>query len=46
MIFGNVIYDITKQFQLGLEVGSWKTLYKAELPGEDIRTEFMARYGF
>jgi hypothetical protein len=44
--FGNVIYDVTKQFTLGLEVGSWKTLYKAETPGESIRTEFMAKYGF
>ena len=44
--FGNIIYDVTKQFQLGLEVGSWRTLYKAEAPGESIRTEFMAKYGF
>ncbi|MCC6125183.1 MAG: hypothetical protein IT426_09495 [Pirellulales bacterium] len=44
--FGNIIFDITKQFQLGLEVGSWKTLYKGETPGEDLRTEFMVKYGF
>lgn len=45
-IFGNVMYNVTKQFVIGLEVASWKTLYKAETPGESIRTEFMARYGF
>jgi hypothetical protein len=44
--FGNVIYDVTKQFQVGLEVGSWRTLYVGKTPGESIRTEFMARYGF
>jgi hypothetical protein len=45
-IFGNVMYDVTKQFQLGLEVSSWRTLYVGELPGESVRTEFMAKYGF
>jgi hypothetical protein len=46
VFFGNFIYDITKQFQLGLEVGSWKTLYLNQTPGESIRTEFMVKYGF
>jgi hypothetical protein len=45
-IFGNIIYDVTKQFQLGFEVSSWKTLYKGETPGESIRSEFMVKYGF
>jgi hypothetical protein len=44
--FGNIIYDVTKQFSLGLEVSSWRTLYKGETPGEAVRTEFMAKYGF
>jgi hypothetical protein len=44
--FGNVVFDVTKLFQLGLELSSWKTLYKGELPGEDVRVEFMAKYGF
>jgi hypothetical protein len=45
-IFGNLIYDVTKQFSLGLEVGSWRTLYQGLEAGESIRTEFMAKYGF
>lgn len=44
--FGNIIYDVTKQFSIGLEVSSWRTLYKGETPGESVRTEFMAKYGF
>lgn len=46
VLFGNLIYDVTKQFSLGLEVGSWRTLYQGEQAGESIRTEFMAKYGF
>ncbi len=46
VVWGNVIYDVTKQFQLGLEVGSWRTLFNAEEPANSIRTEFMVRYGF
>jgi hypothetical protein len=46
VIWGNVIYDVTKQFQLGLEVGSWRTLFQAETPADSIRTELMVRYGF
>jgi hypothetical protein len=42
----NVIYAVTKQFKLGFEVSQWKTLYKAETPGESTRLEFMGRYGF
>lgn len=44
--FGNLIYDVTKQFQVALEVSSWKTLYVAQLPGESVRCEFMAKYCF
>ncbi len=44
--WGNIIYDVTKQFLLGLEVGSWRTLYQGKEPGESVRIEFMARYGF
>jgi hypothetical protein len=44
--FGNIIYDITKQFSVGLEVSSWRTLYKGMTPGESLRTEFMAKYCF
>jgi hypothetical protein len=45
-IWGNVIYDVTKQFLLGLEVSQWRTLYQGLEPGEATRIEFMARYGF
>jgi hypothetical protein len=44
--FGNLLYDVTKQFTCGLEVGQWRTLYKGLEPGESTRIEFMARYGF
>jgi hypothetical protein len=44
--FGNLIYDVTKNFLVGVEVSSWKTLYVNELPGNSVRTEFVAKYGF
>ena len=44
--FGNIIYDVTKQFNCGLEASSWRTLYNGKTPGESVRIEFMARYGF
>lgn len=42
----NLVHDVTKQFKVGAEVSSWKTLYKAQAPGESVRVEFMAKYGF
>ncbi len=44
--FGNLIYDVTKKFQLGFEVSSWKTLYATKQPGKSLRFEFAAKYGF
>jgi hypothetical protein len=46
--FTNAIYDLTKQFIVGLEVSSWKTLYMGPglLPGDAVRFEFVAKYGF
>jgi hypothetical protein len=44
--YGNLLYDVTKKFLVGVEVSSWKTLYVGQLPGESIRTEFAAKYGF
>ncbi|HEY4759676.1 MAG TPA: hypothetical protein VIH42_03770 [Thermoguttaceae bacterium] len=44
--WGNLIYDVTKQFTCGLEASSWRTLYDGKTPGESVRIEFMARYGF
>ncbi len=44
--FGNLIYDVTKNLLVGVEVSSWRTLYVGELPGDSVRTEFVAKYGF
>ncbi|MBN2580197.1 MAG: hypothetical protein JXB10_14505 [Pirellulales bacterium] len=44
--WGNLIYNVTPKFQVGLEVGQWETVYKDKLPGDSTRVEFMARYGF
>jgi hypothetical protein len=44
--YGNVTYDVTKNFLVGLEVSSWKTLYVGQLPGDSVRCEFVAKYGF
>ena len=33
--FGNIIWDVTKRFQLGFEVSHWKTDYAAPLIGND-----------
>lgn len=46
MIFANAIWEATKQLQLGLEVDVWKTLYLTQLPGDDVRIEFAAKYRF
>jgi hypothetical protein len=42
----NFIYDITKFFNAGLEVSSWKTMYVDKRPGEALRLEALARYNF
>ncbi|MBN1395438.1 MAG: hypothetical protein JW959_10475 [Pirellulales bacterium] len=44
--FGNIAYDLTDKFLIGLEVSSWKTLYAERLPGDSVRCEFVAKYGF
>ena len=44
--FGNITYDWTKSFLVGFEVSSWRTLYVNQLPGEAVRCEFVAKYGF
>lgn len=45
-LFSNLIFDVTKQFQAGLEVSSWKTLFVGLEPGEAVRTEFAVKYAF
>lgn len=45
--FGNVSYDMTKNFLVGVELSSWKTIYYDPLlPGDAVRCEFVAKYGF
>jgi hypothetical protein len=46
VFFTNVVYDLTKQFQVGLEVSQWRTDYLHQAAGESTRFEFMAKYGF
>jgi hypothetical protein len=42
----SLVYDLTKQFIVGMEVSSWKTTYNGLLPGDSVRCEFVAKYGF
>ena len=35
-----------KNFLVGVEVSSWKTVYVGQLPGDSVRCEFVAKYGF
>jgi hypothetical protein len=44
--YGNLVYDLTKSFLIGMEVSSWKTNYVGQLPGNSVRCEFVAKYGF
>lgn len=44
--FGNLTLDLTESFQIAGEVSSWRTLYVDRLPGNALRFEFVARYGF
>jgi hypothetical protein len=45
-VFGNLVYDLTKSFIVGVEVSSWKTIYVGQEPGDSVRCEFVAKYGF
>jgi hypothetical protein len=44
--FGNLVYDVSKNLLVGVEVSSWKTLYVGQLPGDSVRSEFVVKYGF
>lgn len=44
--FANIMYDVTKKFRLGFEVGQLKTVYNGPAAGNATRFELMARYGF
>ncbi|MBN2024457.1 MAG: hypothetical protein JW809_16880 [Pirellulales bacterium] len=44
--YANLLYDVTKQFCLGAEVGSLRTMYNDQRTGDAFRLELMARYAF
>ncbi len=44
--YGNLVYDLTPNCLMGIEVSSWKTLYVDELPGDSVRSEFVVKYSF
>jgi hypothetical protein len=44
--YGNLIYDLTPNCLIGLEVSSWETLYVHEDAGHSVRSEFVLKYGF
>lgn len=44
--WGNVTYDVTKKFMLGVEVGQWKTLFTDRRAGNSTRIEFAGKYAF
>lgn len=45
-IFANTSFDMTKKLNVGLEVTSWKTLYRTLRPGESVSFEFSGKYSF
>lgn len=45
-LFANIVWDLTKQFNIGVEFTSWDTHYRDLSPGESERFEFVVRYGF
>ncbi len=46
MIFTNLIYDATKNLQVGVELDVWKTRYMTLEPGEAVRVECAVKYTF
>ena len=45
-IFGNLSYDLTQRFLAGIEVSSWKTLWKRQPAGDSVHIDFVAKYSF
>lgn len=45
-IFGNLSYDLTQRFLAGIEVSSWKTLWKRQPAGDSVHLDFVAKYSF
>jgi hypothetical protein len=46
MIFTNVLYDVTKNLQIGFEVDVWKTLYKTLAAADAVRLDVGVKYTF
>jgi hypothetical protein len=46
MIYTNILYDVTKNLQLGFEVDYWKTFYKAMEDAEAVRLDCAVKYTF
>ncbi len=44
--WGNVTFDVTKKFMLGVEVGQWKTLFTDRPAANSTRFEFAGKYAF
>ncbi len=44
--WGNVTYDVTKKFMLGLEVGQWRTSFTDRAAADATRIEFAGKYAF
>jgi len=47
-IFGNLYYDLTSKFIVGVEVTSWKTLWVGPNagPADSVHCDFVAKYNF
>jgi hypothetical protein len=45
-IFGNAIYSINKNTEVGLEISRWRTDYKNERDGDDLRVQSSFIYKF
>ena len=45
-VFGNLSYDLTKQFLVGMEVSSWKTLWVNAEAGDSVSTAAVVKYSF
>jgi hypothetical protein len=44
--WGNVTFDVTKKFMLGVEVGQWKTMFTDRVASNSTRLEFAGKYAF
>ena len=44
--WGNVTFDVTKKFMLGVEVSQWKTMFTDRPAADSTRFEFAGKYAF